>query len=187
MPALPLTDEQLADASRLKSLYEQWKLQRKEEGQPASQMALGHALEINQSSISQYLNGTIPLNTAAAAKFAKVFGCQIDDFSPALAKEALGIGEAVSALVSDPSPVTLDLTSLTKLEMQLVLMFRQMPDAFKDEVLHLAQQLHTEANPVKSAANPFPAAPPLSRSAPSPAKEKALKRTTKKTGESQSH
>ena len=101
MPALPLTPEQLADAARLKGLFEQWKVRRKDEGQPSSQMVLGHLLEMNQSAISQYLNGGIPLNTAVAAKFAKVFGCQIDDFSPVLAKEAMGIGEAVTSLMGE--------------------------------------------------------------------------------------
>lgn len=38
-------------------------------------------LGFNQSALSQYLNGKIPLNVSAAVKFAAVIGCSVSDFS----------------------------------------------------------------------------------------------------------
>jgi phage repressor protein C with HTH and peptisase S24 domain len=87
MPALPLTTEQRADATRLKSLFAAWQKRRREAGQPSSQEALSDMLGFNQSALSQYLNGRIPLNVAAATKFAGLIECSIADFSPALAEE----------------------------------------------------------------------------------------------------
>lgn len=87
MPALPLTPEQRADASRLKTLFAAWQKGRREAGQPSSQEALSDLLGFNQSALSQYLNGRIPLNIVAASKFATLIGCSVADFSPALADE----------------------------------------------------------------------------------------------------
>ncbi|WP_133856395.1 helix-turn-helix transcriptional regulator [Comamonas sp. JUb58] len=187
MPALPLSPEQHADARRLKAIFEQWKAARKKDGLPSGQLALGVLLDINQSAVSQYLNGGIPLNAPAAAKFAKIFGCQIDDFSLTLASEAKVIGEAVATAGGDDSAGPADLTSLSKLEMQLVLMYRDLPNESKDDLLQLANRLHGVARPQKSAANPFPHAPiPSASPAPPPAKSAARKRAPRKTKEPQS-
>lgn len=173
MPALPLTPEQLADAARLKTKFEQWKLRRKEEGQPGSQMALGHLLEMNQSAVSQYLNGNIPLNAPVAAKFAKVFGCQIDDFSETLAKEAQDIGEAVTALIAEgAASQPMDLTTLSKFELQLVLLLRELPGDARDEVMRLAKELMTPG------ASLPPSPPPASPGASEPAKRPNIKLNT---------
>lgn len=95
MPAQPLTPEQLADAGRLKMLFANWQLRRKASGQPYSQEFATDALGFNQSALSQYLNGRIPLNPAAAAKFASVLECSITDFSPALATQVAGFAAAL--------------------------------------------------------------------------------------------
>jgi phage repressor protein C with HTH and peptisase S24 domain len=87
MPALPLTKEQLDDAARLKSLFLTWQKGRKEAGLPASQEALSELLGFNQSAVSQYLNGKIPLNVDAATKFSALMERPVSDFSPALATQ----------------------------------------------------------------------------------------------------
>ncbi|OAT46981.1 helix-turn-helix domain-containing protein [Providencia heimbachae] len=80
MPAKPLTDEQKFDAARLKALFQAQK------GLTQAVLAddLGFA---NQSAVSQYLNGRIPLNVEVAIKFADRFGCLVSDFSPSLQSE----------------------------------------------------------------------------------------------------
>ncbi|WP_313330446.1 helix-turn-helix transcriptional regulator [Comamonas sp.] len=187
MPAQPLSPEQHADARRLKAIFEQWKTARKRDGLPSGQLALGMLLDINQSAVSQYLNGGIPLNAPAAAKFAKILGCQIDDFSSTLANEAKVIGEAVGSTGGDDSPGPADLTSLKKREMQLVLMYRELPEDSKDELLQHANRLHGIAQSQKSATNPYPHAPiPSPSPTPPPAKPATQKRTARKTKEPQS-
>ncbi|OZI61573.1 XRE family transcriptional regulator [Bordetella genomosp. 11] len=88
MPAQPLTPAQLADAARLRQLYEQWKQDRRAAGEAASQEAVAALLGFNsQSSVSQYVNGRIPLNVSALLKFADLLSVKPDDISPDLANE----------------------------------------------------------------------------------------------------
>ncbi|AKQ56720.1 LexA repressor [Bordetella hinzii] len=88
MPAQPLTPEQLADAGRLRTAYMLWKIQRQDTGEPTSQEAIASALGFSsQSAVSQYLNGKIPLNVNALAKFATLFDCAPDTISPTLAQD----------------------------------------------------------------------------------------------------
>lgn len=97
MPALPLTPSQLDDASRLKSLYEKWKEQRRSSKLPASQEVVAALLGFSsQSSVSQYVNGKIPLNINAALRFADLFGCHISEISPDLALDASKIAEGAA-------------------------------------------------------------------------------------------
>lgn len=86
MPAKPLTPEQLEDAARLKAIFEE-----KKKTQPSlTQAALADACGWNtQGTVSQYLNGKIPLNVTAAARLAMALGVQIAEFSPSLSKEVL--------------------------------------------------------------------------------------------------
>jgi hypothetical protein len=100
MPALPLTKEQLDDAARLKRLFLNWQTQRKASGLPSSQEAISELLGFNQSAMSQYLNGKIPLNVAAATKFASVFECSISDFSPTLANQAASMAATAGTVIS---------------------------------------------------------------------------------------
>lgn len=96
MPALPLTPAQLADASRLKALYEEWKADRRARGESASQEVVAGLLGFStQSSVSQYLNGRIPLNVNALVKFAALLQRQPEEISPDLAREIQRIAEAV--------------------------------------------------------------------------------------------
>ncbi|WP_454676649.1 LexA family transcriptional regulator [Achromobacter marplatensis] len=96
MPALPLTPAQLADAARLKLAYDHWKSDRRARGESGSQEVLAALLGFStQSSVSQYINGRIPLNVNALVKFAAALQCQPEEISPDLAKEILRIAEAV--------------------------------------------------------------------------------------------
>lgn len=101
MPALPLTQEQLAEAARLKALFAAWQGAQRAAGLPSSQEAISDQLGFNQSALSQYLNGKIPLNVAAARKFATLIGASIGDFSPSLAAQL--DGDLVPAAPIDPA------------------------------------------------------------------------------------
>lgn len=78
-----LTTEQLADAARLKALYESKK---KQIG--ITQEKIADELDITQSAVGHYLNGRNALNLSAASIFAKILQVKIEDFSPSLAREA---------------------------------------------------------------------------------------------------
>jgi len=85
MPALPLSKDQLDDAARLKALFVIWQKKQRDAGLPFSQEAVSEMLGFNQSAMSQYLNGKIPLNIKAAQKFSELIDCPVLDFSPSLA------------------------------------------------------------------------------------------------------
>lgn len=85
MPALPLSKDQLEDAARLKALFIIWQKTQRDAGLPSSQEAVSEMLGFNQSAMSQYLNGKIPLNGAAAKKFSELIGCSVKEFSNNLA------------------------------------------------------------------------------------------------------
>lgn len=88
MPALPLSDEQLAEAATLKSLFQNWQKERKEAGLPSSQEAASESLGFGQSALAQYLNGKIPLNVEVGIKLANLMGVSLGAFSPTLADQA---------------------------------------------------------------------------------------------------
>jgi phage repressor protein C with HTH and peptisase S24 domain len=52
-----------------------------------TQEKLAHALDMNQSSVSHYLNGVNPLNAPVASAFARILGIEVSDFSERLAEE----------------------------------------------------------------------------------------------------
>ncbi|WP_076569855.1 XRE family transcriptional regulator [Janthinobacterium sp. TND4EL3] len=101
MPALPLSEEQLADAARLKDLFKEWQHSQKEKKLPSSQEAAAGALGFGQSALAQYLNGRIPLNVAAGIKFAQLLGVALSEFSPSLASEAEMVAHAVAPSADD--------------------------------------------------------------------------------------
>ncbi|MFJ2989980.1 helix-turn-helix transcriptional regulator [Collimonas sp. NPDC087041] len=83
MPAKPLTDEQIQDATRLKSLF----LRRKETDPSLTQEKLAFMCGWKtQGTITQYMNGKIPLNLTAVQKFAEALGARLEDISPSLAQ-----------------------------------------------------------------------------------------------------
>ncbi|WAT10110.1 LexA family protein [Rouxiella badensis] len=91
MKKKPLTTEQLADAIRLKSIFE---MKKKELG--LSQETLAELMGMGQSGVAQLLNGSNAINTTHAAQFAKILGIKVDEFSPSLATEISEMYEAVA-------------------------------------------------------------------------------------------
>ena len=91
MKKKPITEEQKADANRLKSIFE---AKKKELG--LSQEALGDAIGMGQSAVAQLLNGVNAINAENAAKLAVALEVSVDDFSPSLAKEIRSMFNAVS-------------------------------------------------------------------------------------------
>lgn len=85
MPAQPLSADQKADAARLKAIYESKK---RELRLTQDSLATACGWE-SQGTVSQYLNGKIPLNLASALKFSEKLECAVSDFSPRLAKALL--------------------------------------------------------------------------------------------------
>lgn len=88
---IPLTPEQLADAARLKELY-----QRQSKSLKINQNDIADELGVGQSAISHYLNAVNPLNPRAAAAFAKILQISISDFSPKLAAELRSMNDGAS-------------------------------------------------------------------------------------------
>lgn len=88
MPAKPLSPQQKRDAEKLKTLFNAWRdANPGPDGRRLSQEVMATKFPFGQSALSQYLNGTIPLNKEVAVKFATVLGCNVDDFSLDLNKE----------------------------------------------------------------------------------------------------
>lgn len=92
-----LTPEQMADATRLKALYES-----KKKSLGITQQLIADALGITQGGVGHYLNGRNSLNVSVASVFAKMLQCSIADFSPTLAREASSYASAADANVSNP-------------------------------------------------------------------------------------
>ena len=64
-----------------------------------AQAQFGEIYDIGgQSAVANFLNGRSPLSLKAALGFARGLKCRVQDFSPRLAKEALGIAEALGEL-----------------------------------------------------------------------------------------
>ncbi|MEY0337818.1 LexA family protein [Providencia stuartii] len=91
MKKKPITEEQKADANRLKSIFE---AKKKELG--LSQESLGNAIGMGQSAVAQLLNGVNAINVENAAKLAEALEVPVDDFSPSLAKEIRKMFNSVS-------------------------------------------------------------------------------------------
>lgn len=84
MPAKELTPQQKADASRLKSAFKIWQAAEKSAKRPSSQEEAALRMGFGQSALSQYLNGTIPLNAEVLWKFSRLLGCNPQEISPTL-------------------------------------------------------------------------------------------------------
>lgn len=91
---LPLSAEIYAqEAKRLKEIW-----MSNADGRLA-QAQFGEVYDIGgQSAVANFLNGRSPLSLKAALGFARGLKCRVQDFSPRLAKEALGIAEALDEL-----------------------------------------------------------------------------------------
>lgn len=177
MPALPLTAEQKEDAARLKRLFLSWKEARKASGEPASQDAFSDQVGFGQSAVNQYLNGKIPLNAHAAAKFSKALGCQISDFSESVAAIASEIGDAVITASDDVQPVArMSITELSKQEIHLVLTLRELGPVAREELIAAANRLY------RLASQPPENNSPPTRRTQSSSGQKSKKSKTEKAG-----
>ena len=79
------------DSARLRAIWD-----RKKDSLSLSQQDVADAFGIsNQTAISQYLNGKIPLNLEAAIKFAKVLEVNIREISPRHAQWVFGASDKV--------------------------------------------------------------------------------------------
>ncbi|HDY9328362.1 XRE family transcriptional regulator [Klebsiella pneumoniae] len=87
-----LTSAQIADAERLKALYE---AKKKELG--ITQQSIADMLDISQGGVGHYLNGRNALNAAVAAVFARALQVDVSDFSPSLAKEISAMSAAATS------------------------------------------------------------------------------------------
>ncbi|QCJ70895.1 LexA family protein [Providencia heimbachae] len=92
MKKKPISEEQKADAVRLKAIFE---AKKKELG--LSQESLGDCIGMGQSAVAQLLNGTNAINVENAAKLAAALDVPVDDFSPSLAKEIRKMFNQVSS------------------------------------------------------------------------------------------
>ncbi len=85
MKKKPLNEEQLRDAIRLKSIFEE-----KKKELNLSQERVAHELGMGQSAVAQILNGINPLNITNAAAFATLLNVSLNDFSPTLGAKCSG-------------------------------------------------------------------------------------------------
>lgn len=90
-----LTPVQIADAERLKAIYE---AKKKDLG--ITQQSIADMLDISQGGVGHYLNGRNALNAAAAAVFAKALQVDVSAFSPSLAKEIAAMSAASTSNVT---------------------------------------------------------------------------------------
>src|SRR5471030_2929251 len=82
MKKKPLTSEQIADAQRLKALYEA-----KKKILGISQGAIADELNMGQSAVASLLNGVNALNASNAAALARILQVSVGEFSPSIAEE----------------------------------------------------------------------------------------------------
>ncbi|OLS61541.1 LexA family transcriptional regulator [Pseudomonas putida] len=101
-----LSEDRKAECLRLKAIFNS-----KKKDLGLTQEKLAHQLEMNQSSVSHYLNGVNPLNAQVAAAFSRILKVPVRDFSERLADEIEGIAAAAS-IVSKAVPALANATML---------------------------------------------------------------------------
>lgn len=82
MTKRPLPEDRKEEARKLKEIFNS-----KKRDLDLTQEKLAYLMNMNQSSVSHYLNGINPLNTTTAAVFAQLLEVQVSDFSPRLAEQ----------------------------------------------------------------------------------------------------
>lgn len=88
-----LDPERKAESDKLKAIFNS-----KKRDLGLTQEKLAHALDMNQSSVSHYLNGVNPLNAPVAAEFSKILDVPVEDFSPRLARQIIEMMSFVTDL-----------------------------------------------------------------------------------------
>lgn len=123
MSKKPLTPEQIADAQRLKAIFES-----KKQAHGISQESLAHELGVGQSAINQLLNGINKLTAANAAALAKALRVNVEDFSPSIASEISQMAQALKA--GDNG-----LVALTDAQQEVLHLFNSLPTEESDRFL----------------------------------------------------
>lgn len=88
-PKRTLKPEQAAECAALNALFLS-----KKKALKLTQKKLADAMGIAPPSVFNYLNGQIPLNAKAAAKFAEMLHAPVSDFSPRLAEEIRSLAKS---------------------------------------------------------------------------------------------
>ena len=96
-----LTDEELDDANRLKTLLANAK---QEKG--LTQEKVGHLCGFaGQQAVQAYASGNTPINLDSALRFSKALNVTLEDISPRLAAKAIELFGATKAAKETPSTV----------------------------------------------------------------------------------
>lgn len=129
MPAKPLTPEQLADATRLRSA---WDVFRRSNTSVTQEWLADQCGWKTQAAVSQYLLGRIPLNLPALLKFAGALGVSPSAISPALARQLPEGGSEKPS--TPPAPTPRKSPALTRL-------LRLLAERDEDELERIAQAI----------------------------------------------
>ncbi|CAK8744418.1 transcriptional repressor DicA [Sodalis glossinidius str. 'morsitans'] len=132
MKKKPLSPEQHEDAMRLKSIFESKKKQL-----GFSQESIAYELGMRQSAVAQLLNGVNPLNMSNAAKFAKLLGVCVNDFSPTLAEKIAEVSASIQPTQT---------RHLSREEERLLDMFSSLPKRDKEIFLNQISERKDEVD-----------------------------------------
>ncbi|MGJ0580654.1 helix-turn-helix domain-containing protein [Xenorhabdus bovienii] len=143
MKKIPLSDEQISDANRLKAIYE---AKKKELG--LSQEVLAEKLVMGQSAVAQLLNANNAIGVSHAAKFAEILEITVDDFSPSLAAEIAEMAQYVHALSERIEAVKPANNQLTKQQKELLALFDNLPSEEAERFLREMKARSTHFNAI---------------------------------------
>jgi len=101
-----------------------------------TQAEFGQLYEIgSQAAVGQFLNGHAAISLKAAKGFAKGLECEISAFSERLAEEAASLGEVSGA------QGFVDVMTLARDELRLLMLYRNMNPPLRSKVLAFGQNL----------------------------------------------
>ena len=133
-----LTAENVRESERLKAIWESTK-------DKPSQAQFGELFDIgNQGMVWQCLNGKTPISLKAARGFALGLKVEISAFSQRLAQLAATNAQFAPKL---PEAELIDLTSLSRSEAQVVMMFRGLSMQHQTELMRFANTLYAQDHP----------------------------------------
>ncbi|WP_053014350.1 MULTISPECIES: helix-turn-helix domain-containing protein [Xenorhabdus] len=143
MKKIPLSDEQIASANRLKAIYEA-----KKKTLGLSQEVLAEKLGMGQSAVAQLLNAKNAIGVSHAAKFAEILEITVDDFSPSLAAEIAGMAQYIRALCEHIETVRPANNQLTKQQKELLDLFDSLPSEEAERFLRELKAKSTHFNAI---------------------------------------
>jgi hypothetical protein len=142
----PLTADQQADAARLHAIWTKWRGERRAQKEDASQEWIGAQFvdPITQGAVTQYINGSIGLNTTTVAEFARLFGVSPSDISPSLGeiiqRSTASVSESSNKLLAQLSnkgspDLTAGASPATKTHPGVVLSWDEVTRMIRDDLL----------------------------------------------------